>query len=57
MGTILVEEKQFNEIAGLKQQEEFNLDSLINCMSKYSINELCFMRDCIDFMIIYNKHK
>lgn len=36
--------------------KEVNLNNIIKIMSPYSKNELVFLRDCIDFMIIYNNH-
>lgn len=35
------------------QSNDINMDVLINKMSKYTLKDLTFARDCIDLMIIY----
>lgn len=46
----------FTELNDLNTAD-FSLDSMIDNMSKFDMKDLQFMKDCTDFMIIYNKHK
>ena len=34
---------------------EIDTDFIIKTLSRYSINDLYLFRDCIDFMLLYNK--
>jgi hypothetical protein len=54
---ILVE-KMLDDFLEVQRKEEFkcgevDINIIIRKLGNYSKSELCLMRDCIDFMIIY----
>jgi hypothetical protein len=38
------------------KENEIVIQSIINKMLMYSACDLCLLKDCIEFMIIYKKH-
>lgn len=45
----------FKELNKLNKTD-LRFGDIIKSMSKFSMDDLYFMRDCIDLMIIYNKY-
>lgn len=50
-----------DDLANIKQKYNMNkkidIWSIIRSLSKYRKDDLILFKDCIDFVLIYNKHK